>query len=866
MITPSAACIAVSPPVGVVMLKVYNCIADAHDLRLVGLAAFICVLASFAAINLLRHARKSSGHLRLVWLAVSAVSTGFGIWATHFVAMLAFKPGIPSGYNIALTTAVADRGHPADRRRTCRLVDSELAPRTVARRRDRRRRHRRDALHRHGGVRYRRHRSLGSGAGRGLDRDRRRLGAVALPVGLHGNDEKWKVGGALLLTLAICSHHFTAMAAVSIIPDPTIEVPLRAAGRLAGSWRWRWRASRLSVWRSPAIVLDIRDGRRSELEVDRMRDLANASVEGLLVCDGDKIVSVNTSFAVLAGSARCQSRRRRARKLFSGQAARARLLAGSNQTVETNLRHRDGSMTPVELLLRPIVFCRTAAPCRRGARPAGAQASRAAYPLSRPPRRADRAAQPQLLQRAARSGDRAALTGGESLAVLCLDLDRFKEVNDLFGHAAGDACCRPSPRASPRCSTSDQMMARLGGDEFAILMPRVRDPAAAGRLAETHPGSAARAEQRHAGTDSISTSIGIAICPDDAHGPRSPAQPCRHRALPRQDRGPRHLPLLRGQHGRAVRDRRLLEHDLRHAVAATNCGSSTSRRRTSQTGAITGFEALLRWRHPARGEISPAVFIPIAEESGAILRDRRLGAAERLPRSRELDAAADGRRQRLGGAAPQPALRAAGARDPARDRPAADAAGDRDHRDRADPRSDRALHDAAPAQGARRPHRHGRFRHRLFVAVEPARLPVRQDQDRRLVHQVGQHQRARPPRSCAPCSASAAASACRCWRKASRRTTSCIPARRILRRGAGLPARPPGRSTVSAISPTPRFLPTTNKRGNSLCLAQKAPENTSQAPSREAVTGSHHSRPQVKVWVFAIEIRVTTTAFIKPPR
>src|ERR1700754_2305911 len=85
------------------MLKVYHCIADAHDLKLVGLAAFICILASFAAINLLRHARKSTGHMRALWLGVSAISTGFGIWATHFVAMLAFNPGLPSGYNIGLT-------------------------------------------------------------------------------------------------------------------------------------------------------------------------------------------------------------------------------------------------------------------------------------------------------------------------------------------------------------------------------------------------------------------------------------------------------------------------------------------------------------------------------------------------------------------------------------------------------------------------------------------------------------------------------------------------------------------------------------------------------------------------------------------
>src|SRR6516162_3311152 len=86
------------------MLTVYNCIVSAHDLRLVGLAAVICMLASFAAISLLHHVRRSTRMPQLVWLAVSATSTGFGIWATHFIAMLAFSPGMPTGYNIALTS------------------------------------------------------------------------------------------------------------------------------------------------------------------------------------------------------------------------------------------------------------------------------------------------------------------------------------------------------------------------------------------------------------------------------------------------------------------------------------------------------------------------------------------------------------------------------------------------------------------------------------------------------------------------------------------------------------------------------------------------------------------------------------------
>jgi NO-binding membrane sensor protein with MHYT domain len=85
------------------MLTVYDCIVTAHDLRLVGLAAVICALASITDINLLHHVRRSTGHMRHIWLAVSATSTGFGIWATHFIAMLAFSPGLPTAYNIVLT-------------------------------------------------------------------------------------------------------------------------------------------------------------------------------------------------------------------------------------------------------------------------------------------------------------------------------------------------------------------------------------------------------------------------------------------------------------------------------------------------------------------------------------------------------------------------------------------------------------------------------------------------------------------------------------------------------------------------------------------------------------------------------------------
>src|SRR6202171_2415537 len=338
------------------MLKIYNCIATAHDLRLVGLAALVCVLASFAAINLLRHARKSNGRMRSIWLAVSAISTGFGIWATHFVAMLAFTPGIPSGYNIILTilslvSAILLTGAGLAVSLTPNWRHGPWAGGAIVA----------------GGIAAMHYTGMAAFAIAGVILWDpvlvvtsivlgAAIGAVALPVGLHGKEEKWKIGGAVLLTLAICSHHFTAMGAVSIIPDPAIEVSQSAlpAGWLAvGVAIASFAIIGLAL---AGVVLDIRDRRRAELEVDRMRDLANASVEGLLVCDGEVIVSVNTSFAALTGLSPSSLVGARLESCFPDKVARARLLSGSGVPVETSLRHLDGSLIPVELILRPIVF------------------------------------------------------------------------------------------------------------------------------------------------------------------------------------------------------------------------------------------------------------------------------------------------------------------------------------------------------------------------------------------------------------------------------------------------------------------------------------------------------------------------------
>jgi diguanylate cyclase (GGDEF)-like protein/PAS domain S-box-containing protein len=598
------------------MLKVYNCIATAHDLKLVALAAFICVLASIAAIRLLRYARISKGRMRSVWLTVSAISTGFGIWATHFVAMLAFTPGLPSGYNITLTilSLIAAILLTGGGLAISLIEDWRYGPwvggAIVG-----------------GGIAVMHYMGMAAfeiagmvlwdpvlvavsillGAA---------IGAIALPVGLHGDHEGWKIGGALLLTLAICSHHFTAMGAVSIIPDPNITVSQTA---LPAAWlAMGVTIASLGILglATAGVVIDIRDQRRSELETDRMRDLADASVEGLLVCDGQTIVSANKSFSQLAGRLAGSLVGGTLENCFPDSAARANLMSLPNHAIETELRHRDGSMTPVELIMRPIVFA---------GRPHHVIAVRDLKARKAAERHihflAHHDALTGLPNRSFFNGridqEIAALAPGKSLGILCLDLDRFKEINDLFGHGAGDRALQTFTSRVGALLDDQQMMARLGGDEFAILMPGIAGPAAAGRLAESV------LEVLRDNTDApevpISTSIGIALSPDDAPDRQSLLNHADVALYRAKQEGRNTYRFFEAKMGAAVRDRRMVEHDLRLAISRDELWLAYQPQLDIKRGKVVGFEALLRWRNPSRGEISPGVFIPIAEEIGAIL-------------------------------------------------------------------------------------------------------------------------------------------------------------------------------------------------------------------------------------------------------
>lgn len=467
------------------MLTVYNCIISEHDLRLVALAALVCALASLTAINLLHHVGRADRRVWGTWLGIAATAIGFGIWATHFIAMLAFSPALPTAYNVELTVvsllaAVVLTGIgfgvailPASG--AMPWLGGAIVGGGIA------------VMHYTGMAAFEVSGTLtwdwplvaASILLGGL------LGGLALWAGLRSQSLSARLVGALLLTLAICSHHFTAMGAVAITPDNTIEI---SASAIPSEWLAAGVAFvslAILLLAVVALTVDLRERRRTSLEMQRMRDLTDAAIEGLVLCDGETIVSVNQSFTRLTGLRPEHVCGQSLTAWVPDVAKRDMLLENLGQAVETELRHSDGTAIPVELIARRISYNDSAHNVvafrdLRDRRNAEAQIRYLAHhdPLTGLD---NRASFDERLDREIGLHRRT----GRKLALLCLDLDGFKDVNDLYGHATGDQLLRDIARHFSSVLDEGQMLARLGGDEFAVIAPQISDPAEVGRLAES---------------------------------------------------------------------------------------------------------------------------------------------------------------------------------------------------------------------------------------------------------------------------------------------------------------------------------------------------------------------------------------------
>jgi diguanylate cyclase (GGDEF)-like protein len=209
------------------------------------------------------------------------------------------------------------------------------------------------------------------------------------------------------------------------------------------------------------------------------------------------------------------------------------------------------------------------------------------------------------------------LRGAGTFAILCLDLDRFKEVNDLYGHLVGDALLREVARRL-QAVAEGAFLARVGGDEFIVITAGAAQAAAAGQLAQ-QLRAALCGDIEIAGRQlRIGLSIGIASCPIDGTDPATllaNADVALYRA---KAEGRDTIRFFEPDMAAQLRDRRELQHDLQSALG-NNELRLDYQPLARIDGEIVGFEALVRWHHPIRGLVPPGIFIPLTEEDGLIV-------------------------------------------------------------------------------------------------------------------------------------------------------------------------------------------------------------------------------------------------------
>jgi diguanylate cyclase (GGDEF)-like protein len=205
-------------------------------------------------------------------------------------------------------------------------------------------------------------------------------------------------------------------------------------------------------------------------------------------------------------------------------------------------------------------------------------------------------------------------------ALLLIDLDRFKEVNDSLGHAAGDELLIRIAAALRLDLGPRVFIARLGGDEFAVLVERgSTSDAALTELAERLIARLSGPVDLTEGEAFIGATIGIARLPEHGVAAETAMRNADLALYMAKEAGRGRAQLFEPIYAQAVQQKLDLGRHLRHAVEAGTLQVHYQPQVDLRTGRVTGFEALLRWTHPERGPISPAEFIPIAESSGLIV-------------------------------------------------------------------------------------------------------------------------------------------------------------------------------------------------------------------------------------------------------
>jgi diguanylate cyclase (GGDEF)-like protein/PAS domain S-box-containing protein len=209
---------------------------------------------------------------------------------------------------------------------------------------------------------------------------------------------------------------------------------------------------------------------------------------------------------------------------------------------------------------------------------------------------------------------------GTRTAVMFVDLDRFKTVNDSLGHAVGDLLLKEAAVRLVKQLRAGDTICRIGGDEFVVVLPEIKRSADAGNVARKvleHLSLPAQVEEREL---TVTPSIGIALFPDDGRDAETLIRNADAAMYHAKERGRANYQFFTAQMNQAARRRLALEGDLRRALGTDELRVFYQPIVHAKSGRVAAHEALVRWQHPERGLVSPAEFIHIAEETGMILK------------------------------------------------------------------------------------------------------------------------------------------------------------------------------------------------------------------------------------------------------
>ncbi|MFN7104392.1 MAG: putative bifunctional diguanylate cyclase/phosphodiesterase, partial [Pseudorhizobium sp.] len=593
------------------METIYNCLRYAHDQSLLWLAGAVCVIGVYASISIARHASRLEGRSKFIWAAVAIAASGCTAWATHMIGLLAFQPGMQSGFDPLLTLLSL----------LLTILGIGVSMASAIGSRDRRKR-------------------LGSGLLLGLSITiLHYLGQASYLVTGHVSWDSRLVGLSLILSLplfgaaivisgersrslrqlaapmligAIAVLHFAAMAALKLTFDPRISLPQTA---LAPEVVAPFVASVSGALVALAFLgLRFSLAARAETAKDRIRlkQLADLAVEGLAICQGGIIDAVNDSLASLVG---CPKTELTGRPIASLLPEVQIELIPEGEEQQAELIAADGTAIPVRLLRKVVKIGKSnqsvLAVRDQRERLRNEQRIRSLAFTDTLTGLANRLQFNQVLDEYCQQ----AAATGTPFMLLLLDLDRFKFVNDTFGHAVGDELLKRVAKRLLACGAGIKTIARLGGDEFAMI---VGDTSHGDQIAGNIIDLVGRPFLIDGAVIEIAASVGIAVAPLNGQQPSHLSRSADLALYSAKGAGGNAVHRFDSGMSERAEARRMLELDLRRALARNEFDVYFQPQVDPRDGTFQGAEALVRWHHPGRGMVSPVDFIPLAEELGLI--------------------------------------------------------------------------------------------------------------------------------------------------------------------------------------------------------------------------------------------------------